>query len=82
MKILITLFLLLASSVVLAQTNMAGRVYHNSSIMTGKIDEVTKDMNKELDKAKADAIKKAEEKKNASSQLPRRLIWRKRPRKV
>lgn len=63
MKILITLFLLLASSVVLAQTNMAGRVYHNSNLMTGKIEEVTKDMNKELDKAKADAIKKAEEKK-------------------
>lgn len=81
MKILITLFLLLASSVVLAQTNMAGRVYHNSNVIAGKMNNITRDMNKELDKAKADAIMKAEEKKNANSQLPRRLIWRKRPRK-
>lgn len=63
MKTLITLFLLLACSIAQAQTNLVGRVYHNSNVIAGKMNEVTKDMNKELHQAKADAIKKAEEKK-------------------
>ena len=63
MKILITLFLLLAGSVAQAQTSLVGRVYHNSNVIAGKMNNITRDMNKELDKAKADAIMKAEEKK-------------------
>ena len=44
MKTLITIFLLLACSVAQAQTNLVGRVYHNSNVidgkyLTGKLDE-------------------------------------------
>lgn len=82
MKTLVPLLFLFISTFVQAQTNMAGRVYYNSNVLSGKMNEVKKDMNKELDKAKADAIKKAEENKNASSQMPKRPSWIKRPRKV
>ena len=51
---------------------MAGRVYYNSNVLDGKMNEVTKDMNKELDKAKADAIKKAEEKKKTQAHRRRK----------
>ena len=63
MKTLVPLLFLFISTFVQAQTNMAGRVYYNSNVLSGKMNEVKKDMNKELDKAKADAIKKAEENK-------------------
>lgn len=63
MKTLVLLLFLFISTFVQAQTNMAGRVYYNSNVLSGKMNEVKKDMNKELDKAKADAIKKAEENK-------------------
>ena len=63
MKTLVPLLFLFISTFVQGQTNMAGRVYYNSNVLSGKMNEVKKDMNKELDKAKADAIKKAEENK-------------------
>lgn len=46
-----------------AQTSLAGRVYHSGNIMEKEVQEMTKDLDKELNKAKAEAIKKGEEKK-------------------
>ena len=58
MKTLFPLLFLFLSTFVQAQTNMAGRVYYNSNVLSGKMNEVKKDMNKELDKAKADELAK------------------------
>ena len=62
-SMIIPLLLLFVSLGAQAQTNMVGRVYHNANIMAGKMKELTKDIDKKFDEMKADAIKKAEEKK-------------------
>ena len=43
----------------MAQTNLVGRVYKNDNIMKKELDEATKDFDKELANAKAEAIAKA-----------------------
>lgn len=46
-----------------AQTNLSGRVYYSDNIMEKEIQEMTKDLDKDLKEAKVEAIKKGEEKK-------------------
>ena len=46
-----------------AQTNMSGRVYFNDNIMEKEIQNMTRDIDKEIADARAKGIKKVEEKK-------------------
>lgn len=46
-----------------AQSNLAGRVYYNANILSGKMKEITQEVNKNMAEAKAQAIKKEEQKK-------------------
>ena len=46
-----------------AQTNLAGRVYHHPNILADEINKVFKEAARDMDKVRADAIAKAEEKK-------------------
>ncbi|MBQ8050170.1 MAG: hypothetical protein IJ197_01165 [Bacteroidaceae bacterium] len=47
----------------LAQTNLAGRTYYNANIMAEEMNKLTKDADKEMAKAKAEAIAKFEKEK-------------------
>ena len=46
-----------------AQTNLTGRVYHHPNIMADEINKLIQDGNKDLDKAKKEAVAKAEKEK-------------------
>ena len=46
-----------------AQTSLAGRVYHHPNIMADEINKLIQDGNKDLDKAKKEAVAKAEKEK-------------------
>ena len=46
-----------------AQTNMAGRTYHNPNIIADMMNDATKDLDKKLAEARAKAIDKSEKKK-------------------
>ena len=59
----IALLLLFTSSAVFAQTDLTGRVYYNANVTADKMDEIIQKAKKESPDAKAEAIKKAEEKK-------------------
>lgn len=48
---------------VMAQTNLAGRTYYNANIMAEEMNKLTKDADKEMAKAKAEAIAKFEKEK-------------------
>ena len=62
-KSIISILLLLGCTNILAQSNLAGRVYYNADILSGKMKEISQKTKKEAANAKAEAIKKAEEKK-------------------
>jgi hypothetical protein len=62
-KYLISLLLLLGCIGSQAQTNLAGRVYYNANIMSDKMKELNQEVDQMMEKAKADAIKKQEQKK-------------------
>ena len=62
-KSIISILLLLGCTNILAQSNLAGRVYYNADILSGKMKEISQKVKKEAANAKAEAIKKAEEKK-------------------
>ena len=62
-KSIISILLLLGCTNILAQSNLAGRVYYNADILSGKMKEISQKAKKEAANAKAEAIKKAEEKK-------------------
>lgn len=62
-KSIISIILLLGCTNILAQSNLAGRVYYNADILSGKMKEISQKTKKEAANAKAEAIKKAEEKK-------------------
>jgi len=59
----IALLLLFTSTAVFAQTDLTGRVYYNANVTADKMDEIIQKAKKESPDAKAEAIKKAEEKK-------------------
>ena len=68
MKRLIKISLLMGlcsigTSHLMAQVNLTGRVYHNPNIIADKVNLEMKDFDKKMAKAKAEGIKKAEEKK-------------------
>ncbi len=46
-----------------AQTNLVGSVYKNDNIMKKELNEITKDMDQKVAKAKAEEVAKAEKKK-------------------
>lgn len=46
-----------------AQTNMVGRVYHNPNILAGEFNDKLKELDKDIEKKKAESIEKAEKKK-------------------
>lgn len=48
---------------IMAQTNLAGRTYYNANIMAEEMNKLTKDADKEMAKAKAEAIAKFEKEK-------------------
>ena len=63
MRTIISLFLLLFITTATAQTDLTGRIYYNANVMAGKMRDVTKELKEKMGDAKAEAIKKAEEKK-------------------
>ena len=66
MKLLGVAVLMIAFTLpTMAQTNLVGRVYKNDNIMKKELDEATKDLDKKLATAKAEAIAKAEKKKGS-----------------
>lgn len=65
MKKLQTLFLALALSTTaaMAQTSLAGRVYHNSNIMAQEVAEMTKDVDVKISQMKKEVLEKFEKEK-------------------
>ena len=59
---LVTL-LVMASMAVSAQTNLAGRTYHNPNIIADMMNDATKDLDKKVAEARTKAIADAEKKK-------------------
>lgn len=55
--------LVICGTRVMAQTNLAGRTYYNANIMAEEMNKLTKDADKEMAKAKAEAIAKFEKEK-------------------
>ena len=55
--------LVICGTCVMAQTNLAGRTYYNANIMAEEMNKLTKDADKEMAKAKAEAIAKFEKEK-------------------
>lgn len=55
--------LVICGTRVMAQTNLAGRTYYNANIMADEMNGLTKDADKEMAKAKAEAIAKFEKEK-------------------
>lgn len=62
-KILFIVTLALTYIGVNAQTNLVGRVYYNENIMSNEINDMLKDIDKEMAESKAKAIEEAEKKK-------------------
>ena len=62
-KSIISLLLLFVCIYIQAQSNLAGRVYYNANILSGKMKEITQEVNKNMAEAKAQAIKEEEQKK-------------------
>ena len=62
-KSIISLLLLYVCIYIQAQSNLAGRVYYNANILSGKMKEITQEVNKNMAEAKAQAIKEEEQKK-------------------
>ena len=62
-KSVILLLLLLGCAGIQAQNDLTGRVYYNANILSGKMKELSQEVNKNMAEAKAKAIKEAEEKK-------------------
>ncbi|MBQ7571439.1 MAG: hypothetical protein IJT19_04290 [Bacteroidaceae bacterium] len=55
--------LVICGTRVMAQTNLAGRTYYNANIMAEEMNKLTKDADKEMAKAKTEAIAKFEKEK-------------------
>jgi len=55
--------LVICGTRVMAQANLAGRTYYNANIMAEEMNKLTKDADKEMAKAKAEAIAKFEKEK-------------------
>lgn len=62
-KTFISLFLLFICAGIQAQSNLAGRVYHNANIMSSSMKELYNEVDKKMSDAKAEALQKAEEEK-------------------
>ncbi len=58
-----TLLLVMLAVPTVAQTNLVGHVYKNDNILKKELEEATKDADKKLAEAKAEAIAKAEKEK-------------------
>lgn len=63
MKKLITILMMFSVIGISAQTNLVGRVYYHPNIMGDEIENIVKDADKEMGKARSEAIAKAEAKK-------------------
>ena len=62
-KLFVIIVLLCGMITVKAQSNLAGRVYHNPNIMAAEIDKEMKAADKKMTEAKAKAVAKMEKKK-------------------
>ena len=62
-KVLLITTLALICIGINAQSNLVGRVYYNENIMSNEINDMLKDIDKEMAESKATAIEKAEKKK-------------------
>ena len=62
-KVIISLLLILECTGIQAQSNLAGRIYYNPNILSGKMKELSQEVNKNMADAKAQAIKEEEQKK-------------------
>ena len=65
-KVIISLLLILECTGIQAQSNLAGRIYYNPNILSGKMKELSQEVNKNMADAKAQAIKEEEQNQSAN----------------